>query len=698
MAGAGGDSDAPERENERTEVLSPTRLLAGKYRLGRLLGEGGMGAVYEAEHTGLGSRVAIKLLSEHIQNERAIARFRREARAMAAVRHDNVVTVTDTGTDEEGTPFLVMELLEGESLNALIKRERKLSAEAAAAVAVQILGGLAAAHERGIVHRDLKPGNVFLAWASEGERRVKILDFGISKFAEAATHELTAEGTMIGTPHYMAPEQARGDKDVDARADLYAVGVLLYRMVAGRLPYNKKPSEGLYEEILGGNPPRPRELAPDLPEPLEAVILKAMSLEPADRYPTARAMRAALVEAVPDVNAEGTIPPSVPSGTPPPPTYDSEIGTAPTVSVKAAAAAEDVDSTRGARPSSLGPEDGAGGSVAAPTPAPAGDAGTPPARRPGGAGLAAAGALVAAALAGAWWVAGRGEEAAPRGEAGEAPETAPAAAEGPPLHFGITQYLSREQIERRHGPLVSHLRDELGANVVLVILEDHENIADDLASGELAMAALSPYWYVRARERAPELRLVATPVRRGNLDHYVGQIVVRADSEIDGIEDLQGRIFCYAGRHSTSGYIYPSALLRRLGLDPHGHFHGVTFANGDHLRALRYLIEGECDGAAVYGAAVRQAAEEGIAPQEAFHVLRSTERIPYDAYVVSPAVDEETAGRIRAALLALSPGSPRAGEVVGPADLIGFEEASDEHYDAVRAEMRVLDETNDEID
>src|SRR5690606_4812609 len=184
--------------------------------------------------------------------------------------HDNVVTDTDTGTDEEGTPLLVMELLEGESLNALIKRERKLAADAAAAIALHMLSGLAASHERGIVHRDLKPGNVFLAWGSEGDRRVKILDFGISKFAEGATHELTAEGTMIGTPHYMAPEQARGDKDVDARADLYAVGVLLYRMVAGRLPYNKKPSDGLYEEILTGNPTRPSELAPDLPDALRS--------------------------------------------------------------------------------------------------------------------------------------------------------------------------------------------------------------------------------------------------------------------------------------------------------------------------------------------------------------------------------------------------------------------------------------------
>lgn len=702
MTRGGGDSEAPEgRETSRTEVIPATRLLVGKYRLGRLLGEGGMGAVYEGEHTGLGSRVAIKLLSEHIHNERAIARFRREARAMAAVRHDNVVTVTDTGTDEEGTPFLVMELLEGESLNALIKRERRLTSDAAVAIALQMLSGLAAAHDRGIVHRDLKPGNVFLAWGTEGERRVKILDFGISKFAEGATRDLTAEGTMIGTPHYMSPEQARGDKDVDARADLYAVGVLLYRMVTGKLPYNKKPTEGLYEEILAGNPTPPRALVPDLPTELEEVILCSMHVDPTKRYADARQMRRALVTAVPDAAADGTIPPSVPSGTPPPmpPSVDSELGTAPTLSVRSTgserptgASEGDSDSTRGARPSSRSSSTASSGGPA-PTPMPAGDAGAQPGRRIGGAVWAVGLLALVAAVAGTWWVTSRDGEAiaTPEDDPAATADVAPQPVGADPLRFGITQYLSREQVEARHGPLVEYLADELEHPVTLAVLEDHDDIGADLASGELAMAALSPYWYVRARDAAPRLRVIATPVRRGNLDTYVGQIVVRSDSVIDSIEDLQGKRFCYAGTHSTSGYIYPSALLRNLGHDPMGYFGGVVFADGNHVKALRYLIEGNCDGAAVYGAAVRQAAEAGVAPQEAFHVLRSTERIPYDAYVVSPSVDAELAERIERALLDLAPDDPRAAQILGPADLIGFNPADDSHYDTVREEIRALD-------
>jgi len=689
MTHGGGDDDALDaREASRTEVLPPTRLLAGKYRLGRLLGEGGMGAVYEAEHTGLGARVAIKLLSEHIQNERAIARFRREARAMAAVRHDNVVTVTDTGTDEEGTPFLVMELLEGESLNALIKRERRVTPEAAVPIAMQMLAGLAAAHDRGIVHRDLKPGNVFLAWGNENDRRVKILDFGISKFAEGGTRDLTAEGTMIGTPHYMAPEQARGDKEVDKRADLYGVGVLLYRMVTGRLPFSKKPSDGLYEQILAGEIPPPREVAPDLPEPLEQVILKSMMLDPNDRYPDARAMRRALIEAVPDAAADGTIPPSVPSGTPPP--MDAELGTARTISVPHGRAASPVEGeTRGERPSTT-PRTGSHAGPGAPTPQPVGDAAAAATARRPGTGIALGAVSAIAALVIAVMFFGRqdaGEKNVTTAD-GEGETAAPA---GEPLRFGIAQYLSNEQVAQRHRPLAEYLQEQLDRPVELAIQEDHQNIADALASGDLSMAALSPYWYVKAREREPGVHLVATPVRQGNLDTYVGQIVVRAASDIDGIEDLRGLQFCYAGLHSTSGYIYPAALLRRLGYDPRGHFGGVVFTDGNHLKALRYLIEGACDGAAVYGAAQRQAEEAGIAPQESFHVLRSTERIPYDAYVVSPAVDPALVEPIREALLALEPGSPDAQAIVGPADLIGFTPARDSDYDVVAAEIRSLE-------
>ncbi|MGB0680268.1 MAG: serine/threonine-protein kinase, partial [Polyangiales bacterium] len=182
-------------------IMTPTRVLLGKYRLGRLLGEGGMGAVYEAEHLGLGTPVAVKMLNDRfVADPKSQVRFRREARAAAAVRHPNVVAVTDTGTDEEGLPFIVMERLEGESLASVLRRKRVLPYTVASAVATQVLAGLEAAHTRGVMHRDLKPGNIFITQSNDGQYCVKIVDFGISKFTDDCRDgEVTADGALLGT-------------------------------------------------------------------------------------------------------------------------------------------------------------------------------------------------------------------------------------------------------------------------------------------------------------------------------------------------------------------------------------------------------------------------------------------------------------------------------------------------------------------
>jgi serine/threonine-protein kinase len=297
------DTSVVDEGLEQTDVLPPTAMVGGKYRLGRLIGEGGMGAVYEAEHTGLEMRVAVKLLNEvFITDHNAMRRFQREAKAAAAIRHPNVVEVTDTGTDDEGAPFIVMELLEGESLSALLRRERLLSPLVACTITSQILAGLAAAHAKGVIHRDLKPGNIVLARTGSGSCQVKILDFGISKFfTEEATQDVTATGAVIGTPRFMAPEQARGQGDLDGRVDIYAVGVLLYRMLTGKLPFAAKTHEEIIQHILEGEPRPPRELRADLPEDLERVILKAMAPDREERYPTAHAFLEDLHAVMPEV-------------------------------------------------------------------------------------------------------------------------------------------------------------------------------------------------------------------------------------------------------------------------------------------------------------------------------------------------------------------------------------------------------------
>ena len=284
-----------------TDVLAPTRVIAGKYHLGRVLGEGGMGAVYEAEHRELGAKVAVKLLSEaSVNNPNSLARFRREAKVMGQIQHENVISVMDAGNDESGIPFLVMELLEGESLAGTLRRERLLSPGLSAWITSEVLAGLGAAHAKNIIHRDLKPGNVFIATQSDGSRRVKILDFGISKLGDlSATLNVTAAGALVGTPNFMSPEQIRAREELDGRVDIYAAGIMLYRMVTGRLPYVGSNAEELYRNIFIAQPPPPTQVRPELSAELEAVIFKAMHPDRDQRFQTPYEFRDALQHAVP---------------------------------------------------------------------------------------------------------------------------------------------------------------------------------------------------------------------------------------------------------------------------------------------------------------------------------------------------------------------------------------------------------------
>ncbi|MFI5298360.1 MAG: serine/threonine-protein kinase, partial [Polyangiales bacterium] len=218
-------------------------LLGGRYRVGRLLGAGGMGAVYEAMQEDLGRRVAIKVLLPEViassDDAEALRRFAREARAAAALHHPNIVAVTDFSPGDATAPaFLVMELLQGRSVARAIMDEGRLGPERVVTIAIQILAALETAHAAGLVHRDIKPDNVFLVpvTGAAGGELVKVLDFGIAKLARgggATSSGLTATGAVLGTPAYMSPEQARG-RDVDARSDLYAVGALMYHALSGR--------------------------------------------------------------------------------------------------------------------------------------------------------------------------------------------------------------------------------------------------------------------------------------------------------------------------------------------------------------------------------------------------------------------------------------------------------------------------------
>jgi eukaryotic-like serine/threonine-protein kinase len=272
------------------------QTLDGRYRLIKILGQGGMGAVYLGQHIVIGRQVAIKFLhAEFASNPDVVKRFYREAQAAAAIRQRNIIEVLDVGVAPWNEPFLVMEYLEGESLAAMLERAGPVDLPVACGVVEPALLALAAAHAQGIVHRDLKPENIFLV-CREGEPPVvKLIDFGVSKFTKSGDNtKLTQTGSLLGTPSYMSPEQARGLAEVDLRSDLYAMGVILYQMLSGRLPYLGANYNELLIKLLTEDPTPPREANPDFPPEAEPLVKRAMAKSAGDRFQTAHEMLEAL--------------------------------------------------------------------------------------------------------------------------------------------------------------------------------------------------------------------------------------------------------------------------------------------------------------------------------------------------------------------------------------------------------------------
>jgi len=287
--------------NPRTDDLQhlPGTLVAGKYLVERLIGRGGMGAVFAATNTAIGKRVALKFLSrEAAKDPAATLRFQREAQAAGMIESEHIVHVFDAGTSVDGLPFLVMELLAGEDLRARLKREGTLPLAEALKIAREVLRALVRAHRAGIVHRDLKPDNVFLCGRDDGSYLVKIVDFGISKLSHAgASERLTYRGTVLGSAHYVSPEQAHGSEHVDHRADLWGVGVLLFEMLGGRPPHLAPSPEAVLVAICTEDAPDLRTFRPDAPDSIALAVARALSREPALRFASAGDFLDALSEA-----------------------------------------------------------------------------------------------------------------------------------------------------------------------------------------------------------------------------------------------------------------------------------------------------------------------------------------------------------------------------------------------------------------
>jgi len=273
-------------------------VIAGKYRVERVLGAGGMGVVVAATHTQLDQRVALKFVLPHmLAGNVSVERFFREARSTAKLTNEHITRVHDVGTLESGAPYIVMELLDGSDLAQLRRRVGRLLVPDAVEYVLQACEGLVEAHAAGIVHRDLKPQNLFVARRMNGAPLVKILDFGISKATGAAAvgqMNLTDSATVLGSPLYMSPEQMRSARNVDARSDIWALGVILYELLAGKVPFDGETVTELCLKVVIEKETPVSELRGDLPPGLSEVVHKCLSKEPNDRYPSVAALADAL--------------------------------------------------------------------------------------------------------------------------------------------------------------------------------------------------------------------------------------------------------------------------------------------------------------------------------------------------------------------------------------------------------------------
>ena len=266
--------------------------LAERYEIIRRIGEGGMGAVYEARHSIIGKRVAIKvLLDKFVENQELIARLLQEARLASSIGHQNIVDVTDFGTTRDGRAFVVMEFLEGESLSDLIMRDAPLPIERSLAIVKQVASALGAAHRKGIVHRDVKPENVYLV-RRDDQDFVKVVDFGVSKAVRTREEtgsdwqRLTRTGAVLGTPLFMSPEQASGNEDIDERADLWAAALILYECLTGELPFRGSNYLGVISQILNKDAQPPSALRPELgiPNAVDRVVMHGLEKDRTRRY------------------------------------------------------------------------------------------------------------------------------------------------------------------------------------------------------------------------------------------------------------------------------------------------------------------------------------------------------------------------------------------------------------------------------
>jgi serine/threonine-protein kinase len=285
------------------------QTLAEKYFIEQLIKRGGMGSVYRGKHVMMDKTVAVKVLRPSLAGDDVVvARFSREAKAASRISHPHAVSVTDFGEAENGVVFLVMEYLDGRTLKDLIRSEGPMPLDRAVEIVRQVSGALDAAHQQGVIHRDLKSDNIMLSQTNGGDW-AKVLDFGIAKIQQpegVRDNDITAANLVIGTPQYMSPEQCSQTSPIDARSDVYSLGVIVFEMLAGRVPFTGESPTVIMMKQVGDEPPSILEARPDLPASIDTLIKKALAKQPSDRFQTAGALSEALTQAADEAGASAS--------------------------------------------------------------------------------------------------------------------------------------------------------------------------------------------------------------------------------------------------------------------------------------------------------------------------------------------------------------------------------------------------------
>ncbi len=285
-------------DTDMSSELEQGQVLAGKFRIERVLGQGGMGVVVAATHLQLDERVALKfLLPDALGNPEAVERFAREARAAVKIKSEHVARVSDVGTLESGSPYMVMEYLEGQDLASYVRATGAMAVPSAIEFVLQACEAIGEAHALGIVHRDLKPANLFVTSRVDGSPCIKVLDFGISKLTMPGTGQelnMTKTNSVMGSPLYMSPEQMSSTRSVDMRADIWALGVILYEILTGRVPFEAETMPQLCGMILQDPPPPLRDMRPDVPDALQSVVFRCLEKNREQRFANVAELAAAL--------------------------------------------------------------------------------------------------------------------------------------------------------------------------------------------------------------------------------------------------------------------------------------------------------------------------------------------------------------------------------------------------------------------